>query len=172
MDLKVGDWYHSKRGSLCRVDEVPDTGYITVTAHYSGLKLQITKEEASHFKEAPKPCTEPGTIKIKTKKTPKIIKKHNRAYERYPHIIKDSIYTIVGNMVSTERVIYVDGRPKIEKDKVAKGATRCKINCQTPGCKNTRDIKVQDAFQVDCCQECQDIRRREKLEKFLQKVKS
>jgi hypothetical protein len=95
-------------------------------------------------------------------------------YKKYPHIIPDSVYFVkaTGQKGATEVAVKIEGKMRLKKVKSGvKGATRCKIRCQTPGCKNTRDIKVQDAFQVKTCMECKNKKKQENLKEFISKKK-
>ena len=170
LKLKVGDWYLSKRGALCRVDEIPEEGNIIVTAHYSGSRLKIPREQAEFFKKTSKPTIEPGTMALNSIPKKKI-EDYDSLYEKYPHIIRGSIYNVKSVMANKEELVVIDGKSRLKKNKVAKGATRCKIKCETTKCKGTRDIKVQDAFHVHHCDECREVIRKENLKRFLEKKK-
>ena len=74
--------------------------------------------------------------------------KHDHIYQKYPHVIADSIYKT-----------NTDDKKQI----------RCKITCKT--CGNERDIKIQDAFQVKLCLDCKGKKKKKETAKFLKKLK-
>ena len=170
--LKVNHWYISLKGAICRIDEIPNEGDILVTAHYSGSRINVPREQTKYFKETKKPDTEPGTVITSKKPNENKLTNNETIYKKYPNIIKDSIYEVQSSVKPVEQIVKVNGRVTIGKTKAAKGATRCKVKCQTPGCKGIRDIKVQDAFQVKFCTKCKDTQKKENLKKFLKKVKA
>jgi hypothetical protein len=169
--IKVGHWYLSKKGALCRVDEIPEEGEITVTAHYSGSRIKIPHAQAEFFTETSAPDIGPGMARMSSIPKKKV-ENYEALYDKYPHIVKESIYIVKSMVTPTEQLVKIDGKARLKKNKVAKGSTRCKIKCQTHGCKGTRDIKVQDAFQVKFCDKCKSAKKKDNLEKFLKKVKS
>jgi len=169
--LKVGHWYLSKKGYLCRIDEIPEVGDISVTAHYSGTRIKVPIEQAKFFTQTSTPDIRPGMARM-TNIPKKKVENYESLYEKYPHLVRDSIYIVKSMVTPTEQLVKIDGKARLKKNRVEKGATRCQIRCQTHGCRNTRDIKVQDAFQVKFCDKCKSAKKKDSLEKFLKKVKS
>ena len=165
--VEVGQWYNSKRGHLCRVEMLHPDGSITVTSHYTGNKVKIWPEDLKFFHETQEPKIPIGTALQIIEQEQK--DEYFEIYTRYPHIIPDSIYKVQVNIRGPRETTFKsDGKTRVKKIKSShKGATRCKIKCQTKKCKGIRDIKVQDAFQVNTCEECSIKRRKEKLRAML-----
>lgn len=72
-------------------------------------------------------------VSVNAPKQPKPVKDDNTFYQKYPHVIHNSIY------FDTE----------VNKKK-------CKIKCTK--CGNERSIKVQDAFIVKLCLDCKNAK--------------
>jgi hypothetical protein len=169
----VGKWYRSKRGHLCRLELLHQDGSVTVTSHYTAHAIKINSEESQFLTETEPPETPAGTAMQLIKEEQK--DEYFDMYKKYKHIVPDSIYCVknIGQKSPTEVSFKVNGKTRVKKVKSGiKGATRCKIHCQTSGCKNTRDIKVQDAFQVTVCVECKTKKKKETLKAFLGKKKA
>jgi hypothetical protein len=181
MTIEVGKWYHTKRDFLCLIYILKQDESVIVQSHITGNYIFVPKEQTAFFKKAKKPDTEPG-IALMDKKSEKanISGEYDHLYLKYSNIVAGSIYKVqstASNAQHTEQLEYVniDGkkRAKIKKNKkTAKGATRCLVICQVEGCSNTRDIKVQDAFQVKKCDECKKKKRKKDLKKFLKSKKN
>jgi hypothetical protein len=178
MILEVGKWYNTKRNFLCVVDMIKQDGSVTVRSHLTGNYIDITKEQVEFFTEAEEPNTEPGVALMgEESKKSNESGEYDHLYKKYPNIVKGSIYkvqSIASNANHTEELHYVNvngkKRAKIKKQKkTAKGATRCLITCQVDGCNNTRDIKIQDAFQVKTCDDCKNKKKKANLKKFLKR---
>ena len=167
--LEVGHWYNSKNGYLCRAEMLHQDGSITVTSHYTGNKIKVDVDQAKHLKETDEPSVPPGTALKIIKDEDKKIDKSFHLYQKYPHIVPDSIYKVrTTNKPVKEIAFKEEGKIRIKSVKHSSGnVTRCVIQCQTKKCKNTRDIKVQDAWAVTTCEECTKRRRKEKLKEFL-----
>ena len=166
--IAIGDWYYSKRGALCRVEQIKIDGTVTVTSHCTGHVINIPPDQAKYLKSAPEPNTAPGSALVKLQANEELIK-YSPMYQKYPHIVPNSIYKVCNVGSSNQNnLIKIDGklRYKSEKSKI-RGAIRCKIKCQI--CGKTRDIKIQDVFQVIICLECKKKKRKKKLKKFLDK---
>lgn len=168
--VELKQWYKTRRGSICRVELLHPNGCATVTSHYTGNKVKVYPDEIEYFVKVDEPDTPPGTAL-------RIIKDENEnqdeyfgLYKQYRHLIPGSIYKVnmVFNRGDKHEVFKVDGKIRVKcvKAKI-KGSTRCKIQCQARGCHNTRDIKVQDLFQVTMCEDCKKKERRRKLKEFL-----
>jgi hypothetical protein len=143
---------------------------IVVTAHYSGSQLTIPKSQAEFFKNAPSPKTKPGSAVCEH--TLDDEENFEEMYDKYPNIVRGSIYRVKSNVKApSEKIVKIEGKIRIKTGKIASGATRCIVTCQSKGCKNQRDIKVQDAFQVKYCEECKRRIRKENLKEFLKKKK-
>jgi hypothetical protein len=176
--IGVGEWYYTKRGHLCRVEKIDNRGHVFVTSHYTGSLVELYPEsgQIENFTPAPEPDTLPGTAITMSGSSEDNGKcgQYDKLYEKYPHIVHGSIYKVQKtNALVKEKLVKEDGRHKLKKKKNdARGETRCVIKCQTPGCKNTRDIKVQDAFQVKLCEDCKKKKRKKNLKKFLSKKKA
>lgn len=178
MNIEIGKWYLTKGGSICRVDSIMENELIKVTSHFTGNSVCVPKEQYVNFVETEEPQTEPGLeiVKIdKNKQKSSKTEKQEDLYKKYPHIIKDSIYKVAITTSQNADVEYVKGvGNRLHKKKIKKnsgGATRCVIKCQTDKCKNTKDIKVQDAFQVQHCDKCKEILKKEKLKLLQQRQK-
>ena len=172
--IAIGEWYHTKRGHLCRVEKIDADGGVWVTSHYTGNLLNIwpNSGQLEQFLAAPEPDTAPGTAMVTVGSENGGSIEHDWIYEKYPHVIPGSVYKVKDNVKSKDEMEFkkVDGKIRAKtKKKVQKAATRCKIACTTEGCNNERDIKVQDAFQVKVCIECKSKKRRKNLDKLLEK---
>lgn len=182
--LQIGEWYKSKRGHLCLIERMKKNRYgdevVVATSHSTGnlIEIGIDSGQLEHFVgPVPAPDTLPGTAIFgsgETKENGEVLGKYTHIYTKYPHVIPDSIYKVknVGNKKEDEEIVWVNGKPRAKKQKMSiKGAVRCEIQCQIPGCKNTRDIKIQDCFQVKFCVECKGTKRKKELKKFLESKK-
>jgi len=170
----IGEWYHTKRGHLCRIEKIDTDSTVWVTNHYTGNLVNIwpDSDQLEHFVAAPEPDTMAGTAMVTVGGENGGPSEHDWIYEKYPHVIPGSVYKVKDNVKSKEEMEFkkVDGKIRAKtKKKVQKAATRCKIACTTEGCDNERDIKVQDAFQVKVCEECKSKKRRKNLDKLLEK---
>lgn len=150
-NIIVGKWYYSRRGHLFLVYELCESGYIIAIAHISGNKIKISPEQLYHAMPADVPKIPPGMLLSSELDNKKLKQKNNRTathqhlYEKYSHIVIGSVYSIRKT-----------GSKSSKKSKSThKGEMRCKIICQENKCNNERDIKVQDAFQVKRCKDCQ-----------------
>jgi len=172
MSIDVGKWYHSKRGHLCRAELLHQDGSVTVTSHYTGNKVKLHAEEVKYLKETHEPNTPIGTALQIINSEEK--NEYFDLYKKYKHVIPGSIYKVQSTNKSVkEKVFKVDGKTRVKTIKTSTAsATRCKIKCQTPKCKNTRDIKIQDAWSVKFCEECRKAKKREYLKTFLKHKKN
>ena len=175
MGLEINKWYYSKRGHLCRVDEILDDGNLVVTSHFTGNRLAIPPYQAKFFTPAKKPNTEPGTAIIRQAfKVCKDAEGHefDNLYEKYKNIIPGSIYRVQSTSGPTvEKLVKTEGKLRLKTTKVAsKGCTRCKVTCIM--CGGERDIKVQDAHIVKYCEQCCKTQKKNNLKKFLAKRKA
>lgn len=160
--LEYGNWYATKRGFIIKVEDLHDDGQAKVISHRTGNPIVVSANEISQFTIVEDPGTPCGTIigdggEIKDSMN----SSYNGLYIKYPHIVEGSIYRVqsVGsNNNSDEKAI----RKRRGHKTTIKGQVRCKILCQEPGCKNQRDIKVQDAFQVKKCDECKKKSKKKK----------
>jgi len=171
--IAIGEWYTTKRGHLCRVEKIDADGSVWVTSHYTGSLLRIwpNSNQLECFTRAEDPGTQPGTALVSNSDI-NGNGEHDWIYEKYPHVIPDSIYKVKDTSSSKEDMEFkkVDGKIRAKTvKKTKKAATRCRIRCTNEGCKNERDIKVQDAFQVKVCDECKAKKRRKNLDKLLAK---
>jgi len=169
--LLEGEWYKSKRGHLFLVDTVHSDGTIMVTSHYTGNAFKLNSDQLPFVKgPVNPPKTAPGTA-ITENIENQDINGFSHIYDKYPHVVPGSVYKVKNTSASDkEEFIKIKGKLRVKKDKSnIKGATRCKIYCQETGCSNTRDIKVQDAWQVTRCLECNKQKRKAGLKKFLDK---
>lgn len=154
--LQIGSWYTSKMGALCKIDGIHEDGSVDVVSHSTGKKIAVPKEQAEHFTPTNDPKTPVGLLLMKEEDVKH--KDYTKTYEKYPHIIKGSIYCMKDVGAEIKDLM-------IRKQKVTiKGSTRCKILC---ACGKERDIKVQDAFQVNQCEDCRGKKRKIKLQKML-----
>lgn len=164
-----GCWYKTKRNCLICVLKLNEDGTIIVESHLTANRIIVPQEQYVYFTLAEDPGT-PSGVKLLESTESKVmgtvggINRYNSLYDKYPHIIKNSIYTMQN--------INREGTPKWEKKREGKktqikGQVRCKITCQSPGCNNERDIKVQDAFQVKFCEQCKTKVKKENLAKLI-----
>ena len=171
MLINIGSWYKSKRGHLCRAELLHQDGSVTVISHFTGNKILLDPEQVSHLRETDQPDTPIGSPMLGT--NTKTMDDHTEVYAKYRHIVPDSIYKSQSTHKVVEEKFEADGKLRVKTTKSGEvGATRCKIKCQTPKCKNTRDIKVQDAWVTKYCEVCMKIRRKESLKKFLKNKKN
>jgi len=176
MSVEQGQWYNSKRGHLCHVESVNQDGSIVAISHYTGHSIDIPKEQVEFFSEAKAPETACGVAMIDgaSDVDTATSAKHNSMYEKYPHIVPGSIYKMKDNIKSKEDMEFkkIDGKMRaktIKKDKTKAAATRCVVRCTMEGCTNTRDVKVQDVFQVKACEDCKNKKRKKNLDRMLEK---
>jgi hypothetical protein len=164
--IEAGMWYTSKRGSLFKVKELHEDGWITGISHLTGTEVKIPPEQVYWINPADEPDTEPGMLLMggssdDTEKANGVAHKYAHLYNKYSHIKPGSIFRV--------KNIKGDDTPNWKKKKIQiKGQVRCVIVCE---CGNEREIKVQDAFQVKKCIECKKRKRRKSLDKFLEKKK-
>lgn len=169
--LEIGQWYYSKRKCLCRVDSISQDGSAQVTGHYTGHTIKITPEEISYLTEAPDPGTEPGSTIISLAEKAE----YQKFYDRYDHIVPGSIYKVQNTSdIKNKKYVKIDeDSDKMKKVKIKiKGATKCTIQCQTPGCTNTREIKLQNVSMTTMCLECKKKLKLQKLKELKERLKA
>lgn len=168
-----GRWYKSKRGCIILVDEIRENGDVIAISHVTGNKIAVPPEQVIYFTPTEDPGTPCGTIMVTGEdasgSTSSNGAGYSDLYSKYPHVVPGSIYK-VQNVSGTDGIPTWERKRKGKKISI-KGQVRCKIICQEPDCKNERDIKVQDAFQVKKCEACRDKKKKKNLKKFLDKKK-
>ncbi|KKM81525.1 hypothetical protein LCGC14_1328910 [marine sediment metagenome] len=175
MIVEPGKWYNTKRNYLCRIDSISQDGTAWVTSHYTGNKMKVPEKQVKFFMIAEEPDTLPGTAVMEAVNTESAQNEYNTLYTKYPNIVQGSIYRVQANVKTKEEIeeFEVDGKKRHKfKKKIAKGSTRCLVICQMEGCFNTRDIKIQDAFQVKQCIDCKKKKKKLELTSFLTKKKT
>ena len=174
--LLIGEWYRSKRGHLFLVENIESNNSIIVTSHYTGNLFKLNNNQLPFVVgpvQAPK--TPLGTaITTQPNEQQDDENGFNHIYNKYAHVILDSVYKVKNTGGADKKdFIKIEGKLRSKKRKFSvRGATRCKIACQTEGCNNTRDIKVQDAFQVKLWSDCKNKKRKSNLNKFIKGKKN
>jgi len=150
--IEIGKWYATKRGFIVQIDDLYEDGQAKVISHRTGNPIVVSVHEISEFTPAENPGTPCGTVIDKDgNEKSRLDSSYGGLYAKYPHIVEGSIYRVQNTNSGVKQKI--DLKRRARKTTV-KGQVRCKIWCQEPECKNQRDIKVQDAFQVKKCDSC------------------
>jgi len=170
MIVEVGVWYKSKRGHFCRAELLHQDGTMTVTSHYTGNQIILQPGEVEHLTMAKEEPSTPVGSPLQIVKCDE--NDYSDLYTKHRHIVPGSIHKVLGTNKTMEEKFEADGKMRIKTIKSgAVGSTRCEIRCQTRKCKNTRDIKVQDAWVAKYCEACMKLRKKAALKAFLQKRK-